>query len=267
MKYLLMIWISIFIFLNDRGISQSHCMEHIPISYNSKILKEKVKLEIFLPENHSQLKGRIRPVYVLDGDYVGAVAVANIESLYLNNLSTSCIVIGLTSKNRQWDYTPKADTGTGQYNGSGGADIYLEHLEDELIPFIESKYRTDSSRVLIGHSIGGLLAYYSIIKKPKLFKSIISIDGSLWWNNGKIGKQVMQSLSNPNHFIGEIFECRKDINIPVQFKPNLELLKYLTFQRPPELKYNYMEIKNVNHATVVYPGIYYGLKKILKNKN
>ena len=90
----------------------------------------------------------------------------------------------------------------------------------------------------------------------------MSIDGSLWWNEGRTAKAVIEKLKNTTNFRGEIFECRKDISQPVQFKLNLVLLNYLAFHRPAGLLYHYLEIKNVTHATVAYPGIYYGLKKL-----
>ncbi len=128
---------------------------------------------------------------------------------------------------------------------------------------IETKFNADTNRIIIGHSLGGLLAYYSILKNPTLFSSIISIDSSLWWNEGRIGKAIIEKLTLTPNFRGEIFECRKDISQLVQFKPNLELLKYLAFHRPTGLHYNYLEIKNATHATILYPGIHYGIKQVV----
>ncbi len=256
------LWIILIQLSGHIAIAQSNCYTYSQIVFNSNVLKEKIKIGIFLPESYNKNQ-KHKSIYVLDGDYLAPVVAANLESLSNPSRPVSCIVIALTSTNRQRDFTPKSDGAPGQLAGSGGADHFLEYVEKELIPMIETKFNADTNRIIIGHSIGGLLAYYSILKNPTLFTSIISIDGSLWWNEGRIGKAIIEKLTHTPNFRGEIFECRKDISQPVQFKPNLELLKYLAFNRPPGLHYNYLEIKNATHATIVYPGIYFGIKQVV----
>ena len=58
-----------------------------------------------------------------------------------------------------------------------GADKFLKYLEEELIPAIEAKYHTQPYRVIIGHSLGGLLAMYAFSAKPYLFQAYISLEG------------------------------------------------------------------------------------------
>ncbi|MBK9982142.1 MAG: hypothetical protein IPP15_06895 [Saprospiraceae bacterium] len=82
------------------------------------------------------------------------------------------------------------------YNLPVGLMVILSYLKNELIPDVDEKYRTISYRLLIGHSTGGLLAYYSLYKTPGLFHAILSIDGSTWWNKGKVGKEVIEYLSS-----------------------------------------------------------------------
>ena len=260
MKLAPILWLILILSNGNIVFTQSNCYTYSQIAFNSKMLNEKIKIGIFIPESYDN-NLKLKPIYVLDGDYLAPVVAASIESLSDHNRPTPCLVIAMTSTNRQRDFTPKSDGATGQMAGSGGADHYLEYVEKELIPMIELKFNADTHRIIIGHSIGGLLAYYSILKNPALFHSIISIDGSLWWNEGRTGKAIIEKLTRTPKFRGEIFECRKDILQPVQFKPNLELLKYLAFHRPAGLHYHFLEIKNATHASIVYPGIYYGVKQ------
>lgn len=207
-------------------------------------------------------------VYVLDGEYYFNFTTEISVLLYLNKLAPDCIIVGITSNNRQRDFSPPLDLDTLQTEAdsvSEGADRFLQYLKTELVPTIESKYRTENYNILIGHSLGGLLAYYSLYKTPDLFQAIISIDGSTWWNDGKIGRSLMQYFDQHPTFKGQIFECRKDITIPVRFPPNVELLDYLKYKRPKQLIYTYLELPDETHGTIVFPGTYYGLKGIFSH--
>ncbi len=235
------------------------------IVVESKILREKCRAFIYLPENYRASAERFPVIYVLDGEYYFSFTTEAAALLAQNKLAPSCIVVGIMTNDRQRDFSPPLDANSGQMPDTpskGGADLFLNYLRDELIPTINNRFRTQPSRVLIGHSTGGLLAYYSLYKTPGLFQAIVSIDGSTWWNKGKVGKELIAYLESHREFTGNIFECRKDVNIPVRFPANAELLAYLDKQRPSGLKYTYLELPNETHGTIVFPGTYYGLKGI-----
>ncbi len=55
--------------------------------------------------------------------------------------------------------------------GSGGASQFLKFLDTELIPFIDSNYRTNpADRAITGHSFGGLFVLYTLLHRPDLFQ-------------------------------------------------------------------------------------------------
>lgn len=238
----------------------------------SKILKEKSKVLVCLPDDYDKSAERYPVVYVLDGEYYLSFTAEALSLLTQSGLAPTCIVVGITTNNRGRDFSPKVDEDSGQTQDlktAGGADNFLDFLANELIPTIDSKYRTQPYKVMVGHSTGGLLAYYSLYKKPNLFQAIISIDGSTWWNKGKIGKEFIDFLTKNPDYKGQIFECRKDLKIPVRFPANVELLDYLEKKRPKNVAYHYLELPDETHGTIVFPGTYYGLKGIFgdyKNK-
>ena len=235
------------------------------ITLHSKILNENCKVFVSLPDNYNSTTTNYPVVYLLDGETFFTFASETAHQLTKAGTVPACIVIGITSNNRQRDFTTPVDKDSGQPNDisiSGGATKFLEYMEKELIPTVSKKYRAQSYKVIIGHSLGGLFVYHSLYTKPELFQAHISIDGSLWWNKGKVGKSVIEYLSHHPLYKGKIFECRKDITQPVHFPVNIELLNYLDKNRPIRLEYTYLELKNENHATIVYPGILNGLKDV-----
>lgn len=97
-------------------------------------------------------------------------------------------------QNRTRDYTPTEfvppdashflASNPASYEGSGGADAFLDVLEKEIIPFIESRFDVDSDeRVLIGSSLGGLAAVHSLLTRPGLFERYLVVSPSIWWDD------------------------------------------------------------------------------------
>lgn len=58
-------------------------------------------------------------------------------------------------------------------------DEFLEFISEELMPLVDSTYRTDSTdRALVGFSYGGNLVFHTIVTNPELFNRYIAIDSS-----------------------------------------------------------------------------------------
>ena len=92
------------------------------------------------------------------------------------------IVVGIASTNRERDFTPDKIV-TRRENATGGGDIFLGFLETELLPVLHDSYRSSSFSVLLGHSLGGLLAIHAYMKANTTFNAFIAIDPSFGnWN-------------------------------------------------------------------------------------
>jgi predicted alpha/beta superfamily hydrolase len=247
------------------GQSVAKTSSDLSFNIDSKVLNEQCKVLVSLPENYSSSIEKFPVVYVLDGEYYLSFTADAAALLSQSQLAPNCILIGVTTNNRDRDFAPPLDADSGQTRDlktAGGADKFLEYLKKELIPAVDQKYRTMSYRVIVGHSTGGLLAYYALYKTPDLFQAIVAIDASTWWDKGKVGRDVVSYLTSHPDYKGKIFECRKDVSIPVRFPVNQELLSYMDKNRPKGLEYTYLEMRNETHGTIVFPGTYFGLKGI-----
>ncbi|MEP7128670.1 MAG: alpha/beta hydrolase-fold protein, partial [Chitinophagales bacterium] len=81
---------------------------------DSKVLSEKCKVFLYLPENYNSTTQRYPVVYVLDGEYYSSFTADASTLLAQNQLAPNCIVIGITSNNRQRDFSPALDEDSGQ---------------------------------------------------------------------------------------------------------------------------------------------------------
>ena len=93
------------------------------------------------------------------------------------------VIVGVynTGKQRIREYTPSR----AKKLGGGGANRYGKMLIQEIMPFIESKYRALAGPVRTGvggSSLGGLLAIYLGLRYPEVFGRVAALSPSVWWN-------------------------------------------------------------------------------------
>ena len=94
------------------------------------------------------------------------------------------IVVGITNTNRDKDLKPTITNLDGVVDlNSGGGGNFMNFIENELIPHIDSIYPTAPYRIFSGHSLGGLTVINTLLNNTQLFNAYIAIDPSLWWNN------------------------------------------------------------------------------------
>jgi uncharacterized protein len=179
-------------------------------SVQSKILNEQRKVWVYVPNSEANdlySRQKYPVVYLLDGDGHFHSVVGMIQQLSQVNGNTICpemIVVGITNTNRMRDLSPtkiKADPpfmDSALASQTGGGDLFSAFIEKELIPHIDSLYPTQPYKMLIGHSLGGLLVMHTLAKQPKLFNACIAIDPSMWWDNMKYLNTLNNALSKNN---------------------------------------------------------------------
>jgi uncharacterized protein len=142
----------------------------------SKELSEKRVLNIYLPEGYKQDDTIKYPViYLLDGsadeDFIHIVGLVQFNSFEWINQVPKSIVVGIATVDRRRDFTfPTTVAQDLERNPtSGHSDKFMAFIEKDLQPYIDSKYKTNKDKTLIGQSLGGLLATEVLLKKPTLF--------------------------------------------------------------------------------------------------
>ena len=181
----------------------------------SAILFEKRILNIYLPDGFNKNDTTTYPViYLLDGsadeDFIHVVGLVHFNTFSWVDLIPQSIVVGIANVDRQRDFsfptTIVADKT--MYPTTGHSGAFIDFIEKELQPYIEAKYKTNSSKTIIGQSFGGLLLTEMVLKHPTLFNKYIIISPSLWWDNGSLLGQDAEILHEP-------FSQKTDIYIGV----------------------------------------------------
>jgi predicted alpha/beta superfamily hydrolase len=158
-------------------------------SIHSDILGDERSFIVNLPEGYKLTKLSYPVLYILDAEYFyyqaqGALQFLSECGYNSNRPVPQMILVAVLDGDRNRDFTPTHAPVQGplRFPTSGGAATYLQHVEKELRPFIDTNFRTSGS-ILAGWSFGGLFTFYTFLEKPELFAAYIAISPSLWWNN------------------------------------------------------------------------------------
>jgi predicted alpha/beta superfamily hydrolase len=128
-------------------------------------LGEKRILNIYLPEGYKQDDtAKYAVIYLLDGsadeDFIHVAGLVQFNNFPWINRVPKSIVVGIATVDRKRDFTypTSVESDKKRFPTTGHSDKFIAFIEKELQPFIEKKYRTNASKMLIGQSLGGLLA-------------------------------------------------------------------------------------------------------------
>lgn len=116
----------------------------------SEILGEQRVINVYLPPNYENSNLNYPVLYLLDGGAHFLHGSASSQFLSRNGLIPQMIVVGILNVDRNRDFSPTHEE---RIPTSGGADNFLNFLNDELVPFVDEKYRTSEFNVLMGHSL------------------------------------------------------------------------------------------------------------------
>jgi predicted alpha/beta superfamily hydrolase len=146
----------------------------------SGILKEERALLFYLPEDYDTSSDRYPVLYLLDGDAHFHHVTGIVQFQAKQKVIPPMIVVALANTDRTRDFTPfKIE----RRPTSGEADRFLEFLRREVIPLVDAQYRTQPFQILVGHSLGGLLAVYSLLQ-GKREQAIKNLERALELNPG-----------------------------------------------------------------------------------
>lgn len=136
---------------------------------------------VHIPASYDKETSRKYPViYILDGQWDFKLMDSILGGLVYDKFVPEMILVGITYSGQNADYNglramDLTPVQTADVKGSGDGPKFLKFLKTELIPFIETNYRADSSRrVLQGSSYAGLFTLYALFSDPGLFSYYMS---------------------------------------------------------------------------------------------
>ena len=246
---------------------------------SSKILGEDREILIHIPSSigGSQVKdrGHYPVIYLLDGDENFNSVVSITEHMEETSLCPPMIVVGILHSNRLGDLTTGSDKEFKGFVGNG--EKFMSFIEKELIPDIDSTFPTTTYKTFIGHSVGGLTVMNTLLNKPDMFNSYVSLDGALWWNESKVVEEAKTMLATKNYqgktlYMAMANRLERGVDtLSVQndttgntslIRANLRFIRELQKANQNQLRYRYKFYEDDNHPSVRFIGEYDALRYI-----
>ncbi len=238
------------------------------IEIKSKILDESRVLNIYLPSSYSVDSLKTYPIiYLLDGskneDFIHISGIVQFGSFSWINMLPESIVVGIGNVDRKRDFTYPSGNKLDQkeFPTSGKSEKFIQFLGNELQPFIESTYRTENKKTIIGQSLGGLLATEILFKKPELFDNYIIVSPSLWWDDEKLlDFKPLCKITNKSIYIaggkeGEVME-----------RTAKELYNKLSVDKQENSKLFFEFMEDKTHGDALHKAVYNAFEKIFKSE-
>lgn len=145
--------------------------------FDSDKLQQTRKLKIQLPRNYEKNKNKKYPiVLVLDADYLFEPVAGNVDYFsYWEDMPES-IVVGIMQGDSRYKDCAYDDS---TYMPADKGAEFFEFIGLELIPYIDSKYRTAKFIVGVGHDFTANFLNYYLFKDPPLLNGYINLSPDL----------------------------------------------------------------------------------------
>ena len=215
----------------------------------SKVLNETRSLLISTPEGYDQETDRYPVLYVLDGDENFVQAVGIVRSLADSDRIPPMLVVGIGNTERTRDLTPPTEVENENrfFPKNGGADAFLQFFGGELIPYVDTHYRTRPYKVLVGHSAGGLFAIYALASSPTLFNAYIAIDPMLSWNNQAAVTKLETVFKDTKELASDLYITATDEGGPA-LGADYKLCGILNRRTPKEFRWTFKQMPGETHT-------------------
>ncbi len=256
MKNLLALILGSLLFLSAASAQEGYTVRRD--SLQSAVLGQNRHLNIYLPEGYDTTNLKYPVIYVLDADGRDQHIVPTARFLFLNHRMPRVIIVGVMNIDRNHDFLP--DSSQNAPTG-GGADNFMRFFSGELIPYVEKNLRTESYKVLIGHSYGGLFALYSLLKDPGLFDAYIAIDPSVWYKNLSFLKYAAKEFPESKDWRRTIFITGRDSS-GMKEMGIAPLEKLMKESAPADLNWKITAYPDEDHGSVPFKSAYDGLRYI-----
>jgi predicted alpha/beta superfamily hydrolase len=156
--------------------SRVHLLDN---SFDMSPLDKKRRVWIYLPASYDTSSKNYPVVYMHDGQnlfdqslsYSGEWEVDETLDRLENSHELELIIVGIDNggSERIDEYTPWEIP---EYPSKQQGDTYIRFIKENLKPFIDKNYRTQSNSeqtAIMGSSLGGLISYYAALQYPETF--------------------------------------------------------------------------------------------------
>lgn len=237
--------------------------------FTSKIVSgQEYVLQISLPAGYERSNKKYPVVFLMDSQWDFPLLTALYGQQYYDGFIPEIIIVGITwggdhpnpDSLRARDYTPTTEKRTPQ---SGGADIFLAVIKNEIFPFVENQYRINADdKTLVGCSLGGLFTMYTLFTHAGMFNRYVAASPAFMWDNNVLYKYEEEYHKHASNPPSKLFMCVGGVETSV---PDFEkLTSFLNNRHYANLQIESRVLENTGHSGTKGEGYEKGLQFVFK---
>lgn len=186
------------------------------VTIESKELNQSREIMIYTPMGYEEFKHNFyNVIYVFDAQNREFFDFVSSYTNLSKDKGQGTLVVGIkatliteTDENgnmklihgRNQDFVPSDSK---LWGGMGKAEKFLAYVKNEVVPYVESNYRTLPGRTGVGHSLGASFMVYALTEAPEVFNNYIAVTPNLAYDDQRLVKKLRnfntENLSTPKY--------------------------------------------------------------------
>lgn len=232
----------------------------------SKVLDETRRINVYLPPIYEDSANvRLPVLYMPDGgmreDFLHVAGLVQVS--VGNGTMRPFVLVGIENTRRRRDLTGPTRNAEDRKIAPqvGGSAAFRKFIRTELMPVVDSRYRTTGETAIVGESLAGLFIVETFFLEPDLFDTYIAIDPSLWWNDHALVDSAAARLRSDRFGKRSLFLANSSQDIDQLSKVLADTLaKYA----PADLVWHYQPMMEETHATIYHPAALIAFRRMFE---
>ncbi|MFZ1702871.1 MAG: alpha/beta hydrolase-fold protein [Saprospiraceae bacterium] len=255
MKIKLYILLVIFVSISIKTIG-AQTNDSIPkyetFTIESKHVGDIRTINVWSPPKYSTHTDSLPVLYMLDGGIEEDFPhIANtLAELIVAKKIPPILLVGIQNTERRRDLTGFTVVEKDKIVAPkfGGSTTFRAFISEELFAEVNSRYRTNKQKGIIGESFAGLFVVETLLLQPNLFDFYIAFDPSLWWNDKyllKTANKLLETFPNTPKTFWFAGSGAKDI-----YKSTGKLASILQTKNIQNLHWKFSPERKEKHHTI-----------------
>jgi hypothetical protein len=231
------------------------------VTVSSRHLNKDMIIDVCLPAEYAEKTDRY-PVLITCQSHFLHVSGITADLAWKN--STPELIVASVRNYSSGDFIPEKIEG---HPDSGRADRFIAFFRDELIPDLDSRYRTQPFRIFYSGSFGGGFSVYMYLAQPNVFNAYLSATPAIdYEGTSSFIMNNVRSYLAKNSYQGRF------LYLGVENEPLLTPLldKFVEILKEADLKgslWEYHPFLDEDHGSIANKVVYHGLKFVFSEWN